>query len=129
MAIILLINAENISYLFLPKYEYYLDEATGSYVIDINGVLYKHISEKEYESINDMLEKEGIYTNRATPVGRINLYSTEKWRYRIYGNKNEEHRILLRGEDAYAFNDANYPEVYFCREDVLKLYRDSATAE
>ena len=53
----------------------------------------------------------------ATSIGGINYY---KWKYRIYGNKNAEHRILLRGEEAYALNDANYPKIYFFREDVLK---------
>jgi len=91
---------------------------------------YTNISvKKSMKALMICWKKKGFIQTELTPVGRINLYSTEKWRYRIYGNKNEEHRILLRGEDAYAFNDANYPEVYFCREDVLKLYRDSATAE
>ncbi|NLT97334.1 MAG: hypothetical protein GXW96_04130 [Christensenellaceae bacterium] len=117
LAIILLINAENISYLFLPKYECYTDE-TGFYVINIDGVLYKEIREKMYNDIDYELTKKGIYTSRAGLIGGIN-YS--EWKYKIYGNKNAERRILLLGRDAYTFHDANYPEVYFCREDVLQM--------
>ena len=74
LAIILLINAENISYLFLPKYECYTDE-TGFYVINIDGVLYKEIREKMYNDIDYELTKKGIYTSRAGLSGGLTIPS------------------------------------------------------
>jgi hypothetical protein len=83
-----------------------------------------------FNSIDRMLVSEGIHTDNTTAVGRMNyILDTFIWRFRIYGNSNIDHRILLKGEEAYTFNDANFPEVYFCREDILNSYSELTTEQ
>ena len=109
----------------LPKYEYIPGEYTGKLVI--NGTVYEELGVYESEEIYQELEKQGITPfEDEIAIGEMDYISgVFVWKYRIYGSKSIENRILLRGEEDIFLNDANFPEVYFCRQDILEQYKDT----
>lgn len=128
--IVLLFNLNNISYVLLPEYYNTYDESNDMDKINIEGKVYVGVNEQQFNAIDRKLVNQGIYTDETNAIGRMNyIVGTSIWRFRIYGNKNADHRILLKGKEAYTFNDANFPEVYFCREDILNSYRESTIEE
>lgn len=124
LLIVLLFNSHNISYYILtPKYEYC--EENGRDVINMDGIIYEEISVLMFERIYDDMVSKGIDPFDDDAVGRMDYIDAgDIWKFWIYGKKEVEQRILLKGHDAYVLHDANYPEVYFCREDVLKSYQE-----
>ncbi|MGE5495575.1 MAG: hypothetical protein ACM3S4_09780 [Burkholderiales bacterium] len=108
----------------LPKYEYIPGEYTGK--LEIDGIIYEELGVNESERIYREFEKQGIdpFEDEIT-IGEMDYISGDDiWKYRIYGNKNIEDRILLRGEEHIFLNDANYPIVYFCRQDIHEQYKE-----
>jgi hypothetical protein len=108
------------------KFEY-VDNgyATGS-TLNINGEIYEEINEETFSNILTKIEKQGInpYSNEA--ICNIDYKKANgHWEYAVYGNLDMKNRILLKGEEDIAFNDVNYPDIYFCRQDILNLYRDT----
>lgn len=128
LSIVLFFNLDNIRYyIFTPKYEYC--EENGRDVINMDGIIYEEISGRMFEEIYDDMVSKGIDPFDGV-VGRMDYIDAgDIWKFWIYGKKEVEQRILLKGHDAYVLHDANYPEVYFCREDVLKSYQEQLTEE
>ncbi len=118
--IVLLFNAENIRYLFLSKYEYTREANSYGGQIDMEGVIYQEITEAMFAQI---LQENGEKAFVNVSIGRIDYLGTYRiWKYEIYGRRDAEDRILLKGRDSYVLHDANYPETYFCRQDVLEAW-------
>lgn len=108
-----------------PKYEYIPGEYTGKLVI--NGTVYEEIREYKYKEIYQALKEQGITPfEDETAIGIMDyIFVDDVWKYEIYGSKSVENRILLRGEEDFFLNDVNYPEVYFCRQDILEHYKET----
>lgn len=117
--IVLFINIDNIRYMFLPKYNYEREENAVFGKVYMDEEVYEEITEKAFININNKLIAQGINPYDNTLIGRIDYIDYTIWKYRLCGNQDKEYRILLTGEEAYSFNDANFPEVYFCRQDIL----------
>ncbi len=108
----------------LQKYEY-IDYGyfTGN-TIDIEGVIYVSVNEDTYNAIYQAMKKQGISPFAYEAIGRFDYtLGDNALKYKLYGSKNIQNRILLSGEDAYII-DSNYPKVYFCRQDILQTFGD-----
>ena len=103
-----------------PEYEYI---GTGYFygsILKIDGIDYIEVDETIFLEIEEQLLKLRHELDFSKFIIGIEYpYVNEIWKYNIYGSKEIEERILLIGEEAYTFNDANYPEIYFCRKDIF----------
>ena len=104
----------------LTKYKYVSD----GYTIEGDGVIYEEIDEETFERIYDKLREQNIYAFAYNIVGRIDYTYVDKWKFILCGQKNQEERILLKGKELYAFYDEEYPDIYFCRQDILQSFME-----
>ncbi len=111
----------NITYFALREYRYTDNGYAIGSIMKIEEVIFEEIDEEAFNNI----EKMWPFNEDYGVIGRIDYKHTNAvWNYSIYGNRDVETRILIVGKEAYAFNDANLPEVYFCRQDILQLFED-----
>lgn len=113
------------SYLELTDYQY----ATDGYTIKGDGITYKEINESVFLEIMDELRKKNIYGFAYRTVGKISDSHEDRWKVILHGNLLQRERILLRGKEEQAFYDEDYPEVYYCREDIYDVYKEHGSLE
>ena len=123
--ILVFFNLENIRYTLAPKYEYEREENSIFGTINIEGVIYEEITKDTFNIIHTHLKGEGIESYEDKVIGKIDYVDIDIWKYWVYGIRDLDDKILLKGKDAYNFHDANYPEIYFCRQDILHSIQDA----
>jgi hypothetical protein len=123
--IITFFNLENIRYMLSLKYEYEREENSIFGKINIEGVIYEEITKDSFNKIYTYLENEGMESYEDKIIGKIDYVDIDIWKYWVYGRRDMDDRILLKGRDSYDFHDANYPELYFCRQDILHSIQDA----
>lgn len=111
-----LVFHSHIASLFLPKYEYTRGENSAFGEIDINGIIYKQISE---DTFIEIMDEQGIDAYDDTVIGKIDYPDGPIRKYPIFGDKDLEYRILLSSGTS---GGTRQPAVYFCRQDVLEAW-------
>ena len=106
------------SNLELTEYQYIID----GYTIVGDGVIYKEVDMATFENIKDEFKKQNIIGFPFLIVGKISYNYEEEWKLILHGNLEQNERIFLIGKERYAYYDKDYPEVYYCREDILNLF-------
>ena len=101
-------------------YEYISNGYAIGSILVVENENYLEINKNMFDEIFEILSKQSIESYEKNILGRINYNNgVDDWKFKVFGSDNIEKRILLKGEEAYIFNDANYPEIYFCRKDIF----------
>ena len=118
--IVLLCNLHNIRYLFLRPYAYESNGYAIGSIINMDGIIYEEINEDTYQVL---MKERRLSEDGYQAIGRMGYKCVDDvWKYILYGNSDIAVRRLLVGKNAYILHDANYPEAYFCRQDVLEAW-------
>lgn len=119
IALNVLVFYSYIASVFLPKYEYTREEDRAFGEIDINGVIYKQVSEDTFIEIEEIMDERHIDAYDEVVIGKIDYPDGPMRKYPIYGKKDIEYRILLSSGTS---GGTRQPAVYFCRQDVLEAW-------
>ena len=123
LAIVVLFNWSSIIYLISPSYEYLSNGYDTGSTMEIEGVVYEEINQDMFKKILNQLPSNQWHDSVIGTM--VYNYASLSGEYIIYGNKDLQNRILLKGQSIVIVNDNIYPVLFFCRQDILDEYKET----